>query len=273
VTNENLAPARIVLGVAVVGAILAISFATWLPAAQSRSGTLCAPPTPTATPTEGPSPTPTESPPSADRCVTLSARKAMVTTGGTVTMTGNLTDASGAGIAGVNIRIEGETLGTGVPAKGGRAETNDEGEFFATVKVGASAEFTAVAPGETKQDPEVTSAPVTVLSKVIMTARTRSLTPERGTKIEIGAKVRPPHPGSEAKLQRKTERGWRQVLRDRANDTGFSFKLKATWKGKRIFRVTWIKSDDDHEPSSSNWLRIKTVEPRDGGDRNRRRGR
>jgi hypothetical protein len=284
VTNSNVRTdgdqrrARVALSVVVTCALVTVAAASWLPAARGQTNDPCGHPPPTETPT----PTPTETPPftaagasaeAAERFVTLGAEKGMVTTGGTVTMTGSLGTADGTCIPDVRIKIQGVTLGSGVPAKGGQAVTNAEGQFVAIVKVAASAEFTAVAPGETKEDPEATSTPVTVLSKVSMSARTRSLTPERGSKIEIAAQVRPPHPGSEAVLQRKTEKGWRNALRKRANDRGFTFKLKAKWKGKRVFRVTWIKSDEDHEPSSSNRLKIKTLKPRDRGDRNRGRGR
>jgi hypothetical protein len=257
--------ARAALSLAVVSAMVTLGVASWLPAAEGQVA--CVPPTPT--PTETP-PGPGFGADAADRVVTLSADKGTVTYGGTVIMTGTLSDADGTCIPNVRVNIEGETLGIGLPAKGGHDETNDEGVFVAAVKVSASAEYTAVAPGETNEDPEVTSAPVTVLAKVDMTARTRDLSPERGTKIEITARMKPSYPGSEAVLQRKKVTGWGNVKTDKANNTGFTFKIKANWKGKRIFRVTWIKPEGaDHEPGSSNRLKIKPKKPRDDDGRNR----
>ena len=256
--------ARVALSLALVSAMVTLAVASWLPAAEGQT-TGCAQPTPTET-LPGPG---IGTDQTADRTVTLSVDKSKVSYGGTVIMTGTLSDA-GTCIPGVNVKIEGETLGTGLTAKGGGDETNDEGVFVAAVKVSASANYTAVAPGPTKEDPEVISAPVTVLSKVAITAQTRDLSPERGTKIEISARMKPSYPGSQAVLQRKKDSGWGNVKKDKADNRGFTFKIKANWKGKRVYRVAWIKPEGaDNEPGNSNRLKIKPKKPRDDGGRNR----
>ena len=259
--------ALVALSMALVSAMATVAVGSWLPAAEGQVGGACTPPTPTpATQASGIGTDHT-----ADRTVTLSVDRNTVSYGGRVIMTGTLSDADGTCIPGVNVKIEGETLGTGLAAKGGGDETNDEGVFVAGVKVSASAEYTAVVQ-ETQEDPEVTSAPVTVLSKVAITAQTRDLSPERGTKIEISARMKPSYPGSGAVLQRKRDSGWGNVKTDKADNTGFMFKIKANWKGKRVFRVTWIKPEGaDNEPGSSNRLKVKPTKPRDDGGRNRGR--
>jgi hypothetical protein len=271
-------PARIALSLAVAGAMVAVPVASWLPVAQSRAGVLCAHPTPTETPTETPPPpftaseptsTPARTADNSERFVSLTAAKDMVKTGGTVTMTGSLSSDDGTCIPDERVEIMATTLGTEEERRAARAVTDAEGMFTATVKVGAGAVYTAVV-AETKDAPGATSTPITVLCKVVMSARTRNLSPERGTKIEIGAQVKPSHKGSYAVLQRKKETRWFNIKRDKADDSGFKFKLEAKWKGKRVFRVTWIKSDEDHEPASSNRLKIKTKEPKEGGGRRNR---
>jgi len=263
--------ARIALSLALVSVMVALAVGSWLPAAEGQTSG-CAQPTSTEPP-PGPG---IGADQAADRIVTLSVDKSTVSFGGTVIMTGTLSDAGGTCIPDVNVKIEGETLGTGLSAKGGGDETNEEGVFVADVKVSASAEYTAVAQGETKEDPEVESTPVTVMSKVAITAQTRDLSPERGTKIEVSARMKPSYPGSRAVLQRKRDSGsgWGKVKTDKADDRGFLFKVKANWKGKRVFRVTWIKSEGaDNEPGSSNRLKIKPTKPQAKGGRNGGRNR
>jgi hypothetical protein len=269
--NEPRGAARVALALAVAAAVATTALVIWLPTVESRAQVTCGQPSPTETPTETPSPDESPNPPTDPnaRFVTLAAARTKVTIGSTVTMTGTLGAADGTCLADQRVDIMATTLGTELERRAGRAVTNSEGAFTATVKVAASAVYKAVAV-QTKESPAAESVPVTVLSKVIVQARTRTLNPERGRKIEIRAQVKPQHSGSFAALQRKVDGRWIRVKRDKADVSGFTFKLKASWKGKRVFRVTWIKSDEDHEPASSNRLRIKTKPPR---ERNRPRNR
>jgi len=269
------APRGVALSLSIALVVGVVAFVTWIPAGQGRAQAACVEPTPTASPTESPipEPSPTSTADPTERMVTLTASREMVRTGGTVNMTAVVAAADGTCLPDALVRISGATLGSGTECRGRQGRTNELGEFVSPVKVGASCEFTAVAPETKDGQPEVASEPVIVRAKVYVTARTRTLAPERGSKVEITAQVKPPHPGSMAALERKKkDGGWRKVMEDKANATGFKFKLRAKWKGKRVFRVTWIKSDEDHEPASSNWLKIKTRPPRDGGGRRGGRG-
>jgi len=278
--GESRTAARVALSLSIAAALVAASLAFLAPAAGSLRAQDCTEalptPTPSATPTESPTVTPFagEALAAADpeeRFVSLEASKSVVKIGSTVTISGVLASADGSCRPEERVDIISAALGSGAERKSGQAVTDAEGAYEVTVKVGASASYYAMAREIKDVALEARSEPATVLAKVHVFARTRSLKPERRSKIEITAQIQPRHDGSTAKLERKKDETWKTVMSDKADRSGFSFKLKAFWKGKRVFRVTWVKSDEDHEPASSNRLKIKTVKPveRDGG---RRRG-
>jgi hypothetical protein len=232
------------------------------------------PPSPTPTvepsPTRNPSPDPSVTPEPEQRAVSLTADKTLVKYRGSVTFTGELTSVDGTCRIGEKVQIVRQVLGEEEQRGVATETTGDLGEFSATVQVQSSAMYFAVAT-ETKTAAEASSAPVTVLGKVSIDANTRNLNPERGKKFEITAKVIPSHPGSFAMLERKNDKGnWINVKKDKADyRSAFSFKIKANWKGKHVFHVRWIKSDEDHEPDTSGKLKIRPVKAsKRGGGRN-----
>ena len=272
--GESRTAARVALSLSIAAALVAASLAFLAPAAGSLRAQDCTEALPTATPTATVTPFAGEALAAADpeeRFVSLEASKSLAKVGTTVTISGVLASADGSCRPEERVDIISAALGSGAERKSGQAVTDAEGAYEVTVKVGASAGYYAIAREIKDVALEARSEPATVLAKVHVFARTRSLKPERRSKIEITAQIQPRHDGSTAKLERKKDATWRTVMSDKADRSGFSFKLKAFWKGKRVFRVTWVKSDEDHEPASSNRLKIKTVKPveRDGG---RRRG-
>ena len=268
--GESRTAARVALSLSIAAALVAASLAFLAPAAGSLRAQDCTEALPTATPTATVTPFAGEALAAADpeeRFVSLEASKSLAKVGTTVTISGVLASADGSCRPEERVDIISAALGSGAERKSGQAVTDAEGAYEVTVKVGASAGYYAIAREIKDVALEARSEPATVLAKVHVFARTRSLKPERRSKIEITAQIQPRHDGSTAKLERKKDETWKTVMSDKADRSGFSFKLKAFWKGKRVFRVTWVKSDEDHEPASSNRLKIKTVKPveRDGG--------
>jgi hypothetical protein len=266
-TSQRRLPGRIALGAITVTALVAAPLiATALPSGSTKASTCTPAPTPTApSPSPTRNPTPPPPPPPVERAVVVAATKQMVAFGGSVSFTAELTSLDGTCRVGERVEIMAQDLGSDSarPVAGGTTAT--DGTVTVGTKARASATYWAVAPA-TKDAAEAMSEPVTVLSKVSMSARTRSPNPERGTKFDITAEVRPEHPKSEAVLQRKDGERWIKVKKDKANSRSeFTFKIKAKWKGLRIFRVTWLKQHEDHEPSNSNRVRVRPVEPRDDG--------
>lgn len=263
---------RTVLALGTTIALVAFPLISAARTEKGQTSLVCTAPTPTPTPTapepsptRNPTPTPTPTPEPEQRIVSLAASETIVDFRESVTLTGELTSMDGSCRAGEKIQILRQVLGEDEQRGAGTETTGDLGEFSVTVQVQSSALYFAVA-SETKDAAEAISAPVTVLGRVDMEAQTRSLNPERGTKFEITARVIPEHPGSFAKLERKNDKGnWFGVKKDKADDrSAFTFKLQANWKGKRVYRVTWLKSAEDNEPSSSNKLKIRPVKPREG---------
>jgi hypothetical protein len=271
-------PGPVSFGAAVLVAIVAFPLISAALPAGSSSAVACTEPTPTPTPTAPePSPSPTRNPdpttpPPVERVVTLTASKSIVKYGGSFLLEGELSSIDGMCREGEKIQIMSQTLGSEIERPGGSATTDSDGTFIVSAKSSASAMYWAVARESRDENGgialEAVSEPVTVLGKVEMVAKARNTSPERGKKFEITAQVKPEHPGSFAWLERKKDNGnWGKVKKDKANASGFTFKIKANWKGKRVFRVTWIKSDEDHEPDSSNKVKIKPVKPVDRDDR------
>lgn len=263
---------RHVLAVGTTAALVASPLISAAGPDNNQTSTVCTPPAPTPTPTapepsptRNPTPTPTPTPEPEVRTVSLTASEEIVDFRESVTFTGELTSADGSCRAAEKVQIVRQVLGEEEQRGVGTQTTGDLGEFTATVQVQSSAMYFAVA-SETKTAAEAISEPVTVLGRVLIEAQTRSLNPERGTKFEITARVTPSHPGSFAMLERKNDAGnWINVKKDKADDrSSFTFKLKANWKGKRVYRATWLKSGEDNEPDSSNKLKIRPVKPRDG---------
>jgi hypothetical protein len=263
--------ARLTVAITTIVALVAAPMIANAFAGETREALACTAPPPTPTPTE-PAPTPTRNPtptPTSEpvqRFVTLTASKEIVDFGGTVTLTGELTAADGTCRIEERVEIMSRVVGTDEERRAAREDTGDVGEFDASPKIQASTVFWAVAPA-TRDAAEAVSEEIIVLGRVSVEAGTRSPTPERGTKFTITARVRPEHPGSFAVLQRRSDAGnWFKVKKDKADSrSAFSFTLKANWKGPRVYRVKWLKSDEDHEPDVSNKVRIRTVKPRDDG--------
>jgi hypothetical protein len=277
--TQNFARVRVrtVLAVGLTLAVVAFPIISAAGPNDTATSTVCTAPTPTPTPTtpepsptRNPTPTPTPTPEPEQRTVTVTADKTIVDFRGSVTLSGELTSADGTCRIGEKVQIVRQVLGEEEQRGVGKLTTGDLGEFSTTTQVQASAMYFAIAE-ETKTAAEATSEPVTVLGRVSIGAQTRSLNPERGSKFEITARVVPAHPGSFAKLERKNEAGnWFKVDKDKADDrSAFSYKVKANWKGKRVYRVTWLKSDEDHEPDTSNKLKIRPKKPQERGGRSR----
>lgn len=212
----------------------------------------------------GPTPTPTPPPPDPGaRSITLEVSDGRVVVGDSVTFSGQLTAVNPVCQNNARLEIRRQVHGTTEFVPAGPGETDEVGAFSRDIRVQSNADYIAVAsardePGIENDCPEATSAPVTVLAKVRVTARSRT-SPAKGdkTKVEFEGKVDPAHAGTPVKLERKGDNGWygvdKQSLKD---DSSFKFKFKAKWTGKRVYRVVWPKGDPDHEEGKSDKMKI-----------------
>jgi photosystem II stability/assembly factor-like uncharacterized protein len=212
----------------------------------------------------GSSPTPTDEPtdeptggPSASREITLATSKPRVSSGKTVTLSGQISSiAPNCPVAEETVIIRARKHGASDYINRDSVTSDGQGAFSVTQKVAASTDFIAVLV-EDSACAEATSDPVTVAAKAIVKATASRTSVPRGARVYITGVVKPNHDGTTVVLQRKAGRRWAEAASRKLNGKSrFRFIMRAKWRGEQVFRVKWLGGDQDHEPTSSKRLKV-----------------
>lgn len=257
-----------VVSVSLVGAAISLGGPAGA-GAGSSGATETVTPTPTATGSSPPTRTPAPTPDPIARTITLAASKAKVEVGETVTLSGTIQADDASCFASKSIQLQKQTLGTTGFVNAGVTSSDAEGAYTKGVPMQAGADFIAIAQSGA-QDPciQATSDAVRVQVKVSVTGTARPSTPPRKSEFHISGRVAPVHPGTKVVLQRRVDGRWKWAGSEKLGaKSDYDFTKKARWKGKRIFRVKWVKGDDDHLSGKSPRIKVKTTPPRQTRDR------
>ena len=195
-----------------------------------------------------------------DQKLSIEAHPKVVTFGQTLTITGKLTGGTQRDISGQDITV----LRDEFPYEGrfervGTAETTDTGAYNVSVPPGANtknAKYRATARGG------VDSPDITVPVRVAVTRRVSDKTPTSGQRVKFSGTVAPAHDGKVARIQRRTDTGWKTVAKVTLADAGevvskYSKRVRITRSGR--YRVRFNPADGDHAAGNSRRVRI-TVE-------------
>ncbi len=193
------------------------------------------------------------------RTLTLAPARDKVRYGRSVVLSGMLSSTGTAcTVDGTSIEIRRLSGEDGEFTTVGVATSNADGAFEFGVTPSANSEYIAIAAGE--GDCAQATSPVvdvSVASDVVADASATNV--RRGSKVKISGIVRPAHPNSTVKLQRRRSGRWVTIGTDELDGaSAFSFTKKVRWDGERLFRVTWPSADDDHVSGSSKRIEIRS---------------
>ncbi|MDQ4065368.1 MAG: hypothetical protein M3161_04915 [Actinomycetota bacterium] len=212
-------------------------------------------PRPGATPTG----TTTQTPPGANRSISLDASKNTRFPGRAVTLTGQITSDNPQCVNNEVVEIERRIHGTNSFRPFRTTATDDDGNYSVRMKVRRGADYQAIAPAQGPCD-EATSAPETVRVRVRVTIGASDTRVGRGQQVKIIGRVNPGHDRDRVILQRKKGNRWVRVDADRLNNKSrYRFSLEADWRNRRAFRVIWPPQDDDHVRGTSRRIVIRTT--------------
>lgn len=194
------------------------------------------------------------------RTVTLFASTNEVVYPGQVTLSGNITSAdSSCDDAGEFVQIQRRLLGESQYSDFEAQNTDANGHFEISFAATESAEYIAVAPRH-DQCADATSTSESVLVKVKVTAAAGRRSVKRGASVGIVGRVQPDHDGTRVVLQRKKGTRFVKVDQARLNSRSrYRFVMKASWRGKRVFRVVWKQQDENHESNNSKNVIIRAT--------------
>jgi hypothetical protein len=190
--------------------------------------------------------------------VSLFAEKAKVDPGTHVTLTGRVFSSDPSCQDDEFVRIQRRLHGTTTFIDFQTTNTASDGTFSAEFDVNKSADYQAVAPGH-DQCLSAQSEPVTVGVKVTVEFGLEDRTPKQGDIVNGACAVRPNHKGTKVTLQRKKGGRFVKVAAyELDKQSNCAFEIEASWSGKRVFRMTWVSQDDDHETGRSTSIRVTT---------------
>jgi hypothetical protein len=189
-----------------------------------------------------------------DQKLSIAAEPKVVSFGGDLKVTGQLTGGEARDISGQKVTLEADTF----PYEGrferlDTVETNATGAYSFTLKPIMNAKYHTTAKGG------VQSPDVTVPVKVGLTIKVSDKTPKSGQRVKFSGTVAPPHDGKVAQVQRRTPSGWKNVSKVTLVDGGdvvsnYSKRVKLTKSGR--YRVRFDPADGDHVAGVSRKVRI-----------------
>jgi hypothetical protein len=189
-----------------------------------------------------------------DQKLSISAAPKVVSFGGDLKVTGQLTGGDARDISGQNITLQADTF----PYEGkferlDTADTTDTGAYSFTLKPIMNAKYRTTAKGG------VESPEVLVPVKVGVTIKVSDRTPKSGARVRFSGTVAPPHDGKVAQVQRRTSSGWKNLAKVTLVDGGdvvsnYSKRVKITKSGR--YRVFFNPADGDHVAGASRKVRI-----------------
>lgn len=186
--------------------------------------------------------------------LSIAASPKVVTFGGDLKITGQLTGGEAKDVSGQNITL----LADAFPYEGKfeRLDTVDTlatGAYSFTVKPVVNAKYRTTAKGG------VQSADVTVPVRVAVTRKVSDRTPKSGARVRFSGTVAPPHDGRVARIQRRTASGWKNIAKVTLVDGGdivskYSKRVKITRSG--AYRVKFNPADGDHATGFSRKVKL-----------------
>src|SRR5688500_15787445 len=176
--------------------------------------------------------------------LTIGANATTVKFGGSVTLSGKLTDAR---VSGRTVRVEQDPFPVGSFDSAGSATTNASGDWALGVKPTANTRYRA---GVGKVD----SPTVDVLVRPSLTLKLSDRTPRAGRKVRFSGQVCPEHDTVAIKLQRRAKSGWRTVaspvLADVPGVACSSFARRLRVRRDGAYRARFL-GDADHAAGNS----------------------
>lgn len=156
------------------------------------------------------------------------------------------------------IRITRRVSGTNTTRSFKDATTDASGRFEVTFKASKSADYRASSPAH-DNCAETSSDPVTVAVKAKVSIDVDDRSPARGETIVFTVSVKPKHGGTKVFLERKSGKSFKRVdMIELDRDSRVKFSVKARWKGDKVFRARWKGPHDDHEPGTSQEIKVTT---------------
>jgi hypothetical protein len=151
-------------------------------------------------------------------------------------------------------RVHGEDSFTDLTS----AQSSSDGSFSLPLEVTQSADYEAVAPSH-DNCATATSDPATVLVKVKVSINVNEFRPVRDSFVTFTGNVTPDHDGTKVVLQRKRAGRWVKVAAATLDSrSSYRFRVQASWRRSRLFRVKWTSSDEDHESNKSQSVKVTT---------------
>jgi hypothetical protein len=182
--------------------------------------------------------------------LTITADRAIVKFGGSVTLSGKLT---GSNVSGRNVRVEQDPFPLGSFDTAGSATTNAAGDWSLVVKPTATTRYRA---GSGKTD----SPTVDVAVRPSVTLKLSDRTPKRGRKVRFSGQVCPEHDTVAILLQRRGKSGWKTlaspVLADVPGSTCSSYARRLRVRRDGAYRARF-PGDADHAAGNSRVRRAK----------------
>ena len=186
--------------------------------------------------------------------LSISAAPKVVSFGGDLKVTGQLTGGDARDISGQNITLQADPF----PYEGkferlDAVDTTDTGAYSFTIKPTVNAKYRTTAKGG------VQSAEVTVPVKVAVTRKVSDTTPKKGARVKFSGTVAPPHDGRVARIQRRTASGWKNISKVRLVDGGdivskYSKRVRIYKSG--AYRVKFNPADGDHATGFSRKVKL-----------------
>ena len=229
-------------------------------ATASGSATGTATPSGTSTsakPTSTKSPSGSGAPGRADRSITLTSSDDQVRSGRSVTLSGSVTSSDSDCRSGETVILKRRIHGTTTDEEVTRVTSDNAGSFSALVVVRKNADY--LAEVELTGDCEfAASNSVTVEANAkVRDIGVNDKTPKRGRKVVVTGQIVPQQDGTRAVLKRKRGVRWVKVDTDILNDRSrANFVFKASWTGKRLFRIYWFPQNESNERARSKAFRI-----------------
>lgn len=187
--------------------------------------------------------------------LSIDASRDVVTFGKQVQITGTLTGGTQRDVSGQNVTLRQDLF----PYEGryerlDQVDTDDNGNYSFTHTPTANAKYKAFGKAGT-ESPEVT-----VLVRAAVALEVSDKTPRKGKRVTFEGTVAPEHDGKKARIQRRTDDGWRTMKKAELADAGdlastYSERVRIRRSGR--YRVSFRPGDGDHEPGKSRKVRIR----------------
>jgi hypothetical protein len=190
-------------------------------------------------------------PASAARPARLSlAGAATITYGSRASLSGRLTDQSGAGIGGGQVILWAQPATTSGWQQAATATTGADGLFRFTAAPAATTAYRASFAGSDTYG-TANSAPVAVSVRAKVMARKSASAIRYDQTVTVTGTVSPNHAGQRVYLQRRVSGAWKTAATATlSSSSGYSLRAKPRAKGKLTYRV-YKSADRDHVASAS----------------------